>query len=159
MQKEELIRELKGYRQCCARIEYLQKKLERTEKDHAILSDEGIAGAQIRGRSLSGMPTAQGGDPESLVERVVLQREGAFGRCMAEIRELAQEISRLQERRDLVDLLLDSLTPREKAVIRKHYIEGMKWKEILDLDEDFLTDSGLRTFAAKALEKMLSIVV
>ena len=95
MTRTELIDRLRAYRDVCTRIDLIALRLRKQEDSFAILSDDGIEGAQLASKPITAMPVYHG-TPGSVVERVAAVREKAGAAVMADIRKDAEEVETLR---------------------------------------------------------------
>lgn len=54
------------------------------------------------------------------------------GNISAKMADLSKEIGVLEERRDMLLKILESLPPDEYGALHRHYIRGMTWEEVAE---------------------------
>ena len=158
MTRTELIDRLRAYRDVCTRIDLIALRLRKQEDSFAVLSDDGIEGAQLASKPITGMPVYHG-TPGSVVERVAAVREKADEAVMADIRKDAEELETLRREKETIEILLRSARERESFVIRLHLINGLFWRDVARryaknyVDE--LTEPALKYIMNQGLDRML----
>ena len=158
MTRIQLIEKLRTYLDVCTRIDVLTLRLRKKEDSFAVLSDEGIEGAQLLAKPITDMPIHHG-MTGSTVERVAALREKAQKCRMADLKRDAAELAALLEDKEKLDILQRSLGDRERFVIRMHLINRLSWRDtghryaMTYVDE--LTVNALKYIMTQALDRML----
>lgn len=83
------------------------------------------------------------------------------GNIAAKLATLSSEIDALEERRERLMAVLESLPPDEYGALHRHYIRGMTWEEVAeDMNVSIATAYRYRKSGLEMLEqaKMQSIV-
>ena len=149
---------LKAYRDVCTRIEIINHRLRKQEESYAILSDDGIEGAQLASKPITDMPIYHG-MPGSTVERVAAMREKASEAVMADIQKDAEELAALKLEKERIEILLRSVKERERFIIKLHLINGLFWRDVarryaMNYADD-LTEPALKYIMTQGLDRML----
>ena len=162
MTRTELIDGLCGYRELCTRIEMLEYRIEKAERQYSIAGPDAIAGAQLKMRPLTGMPTGMGGI-SSPTERTALDvmsfsDEGKKLEVETELREL----EKLLDKKRQLDIMLGCLREKERFVIRYHLINSIGWRETgvqfaLEYGER-MTERALRYIMDIGLKRMQNVL-
>ena len=158
MTRSELIDRLKAYRDVCTRIDLMNLRLRKQEDSFAVLSDEGIEGAQLASKPITDMPVYHG-MPGSTVERVAAMREKAGEAVMVDIRKDAEELAVLKREKETIEILMRSARERESFIIKLHLINGLYWRDVARryamhyVDE--LTEPALKQIMNRGLDRML----
>lgn len=159
MTRFELIERLQNYRDTVTKADMLRFRLRKMEDSYSVLTDDGIAGAQLASKPITDMPIYHG-MPGSTVERVAALRERATESQMAEIQRCFAELELLVKEKEMLDILIKSLNERERFIIQTHLINGLNWRDtahryaISFVDE--LTENALKYVQTQALDKMLT---
>lgn len=163
MTRTELIDGLCGYRELCTRIEMLEYRIEKAERQYSIAGPDAIAGAQLKMRPLTGMPTGMGGI-SSPTERTALDvmsfsDEGKKLEVETELREL----EKLLDKKRQLDIMLGCLREKERFVIMAHLVDGLRWKETeRRFEAEYgigLTERGLKYIMGNGIERMQRTMV
>ena len=160
MTKAELMADLYGYRELCAQIDMLNRRLQQAEREYNLFGDGGISGAQLRSPLLTGMPTARN-STSSPTERTAMDRM-SFSYRGADL-EVMTELQALINKKELLDIALRCLRDRERLVIMSHLVGGQRWRETArHYAQEFgdeLTETGLKYVMRQGLERMLKVLL
>ena len=160
MTKAQLTAELCGYRDMCTRIDVLAHRVRQAEKKHELLGAQGIAGAQLRMRPLTGMPVGHGGVYSPTENTAMELMNLAQEEWTPELEAQLTEMQRLDEKKKRLDIMLGGLRERERSVITAHLIDGLRWREterrFAREHGEELTERALRYIMGQGLERMLA---
>lgn len=75
-----------------------------------------------RSQQLDGMPRA-GSAPGSVLENLIIKRADLVEKYREKVLELTEATEKIEK-------AIEGLEPRERTLIRLHYIQGLTWEEV-----------------------------
>lgn len=134
MKIEQLTEALVKYRQNQARAAYLRSQLETLNRFLERFTGSMINDQVSMSQAITGMP--HGSNPGDPVGRLAVDiASGKVSEFVAqirgEIRETQDELSIVQSRVSVADLVLNALTEKERQVVTMKLIDDLSWAEIL----------------------------
>ena len=161
-QIEEMLRE---YRPKKARYAYLRTQIDMLERFLSKCEDSMVDDCVSMSQAITGMPhgTTVGDPTGRLAIDIVSGRVSSFVRQIREeLEEVNKEAARLMEDLRVADILMSSMTDREREVVEMKIMAGMQWSEVLaEMNRKYsnsYSKRSLQRMYGRALEKAEDVV-
>jgi len=163
MNRCDVDRMLRGYKNCRARREYLRAELPEAERLLAHEREHMLENEALRGHEMGTVQSGGSfGDPTaSLVMKYASGYEPRYIREMAgDVRRRQDELRECEMVCRCVEAWLEALGQKERLVIETHVLEGLTWTEAgprlaaVFPDTCPTTSAGLRKIQQRAMEKL-----